>query len=99
MKEFYDSDISREQFEIIREELEQARKTTRPRKTDLYGIFCAILYLLKTGCQWRMLPINFPNWKLVYYYFSVWKERKKNQSESVFDKVLKKISSKTPKQR
>jgi len=98
MKEFYDSDISREQFEIIREDLEQARKTTRPRKTDLYAILCAILYVLKTGCQWRMLPLNFPNWKLVYYYFSVWKERKEELSESVLDRVLKKISSKTPKQ-
>jgi len=98
MKEFYDSDISREQFEIIRKDLEQARKVTRPRKVDIYAVFCAVLYILKTGCQWRMLPINFPNWKLVYYYFSVWKERKNEQDESVLDKVLKKISSKTQKQ-
>ena len=31
------------------------------------------MYILKTGCQWRMLPINFPKWELVYYYFSRWK--------------------------
>jgi len=81
----------------MREDLEQARKTTRPRKSDLYAIFCGVLYVLKTGCQWRLLPINFPNWKLVYYYFSVWKERKNEQDESVLDKILKKISSKTSK--
>ena len=30
-------------------------------------------YLLNTGCQWRMLPVDFPHWKLVYYYFTKWK--------------------------
>ena len=41
----YPSDISREQFEIIKEDLEEARKKTRPRKTDLYDVFCAVLYV------------------------------------------------------
>jgi transposase len=99
MKEFYDSDISRKQFELIREDLEKAKKTTRPRTVDIYAVFCAVLYILKTGCQWRMLPVNFPNWKLVYYYFTVWKNRKNDESESVLDEVLKKISAKTQKTR
>lgn len=33
------------------------------------------MYLVKTGCQWRMLPGDFAPWKTVYYYFSVWKNR------------------------
>ncbi|MDR2469446.1 MAG: transposase [Tannerella sp.] len=33
-----------------------------------------MFYLLKTGCQWRMLPPDFPKWQLVYYYCSKWKE-------------------------
>lgn len=33
----------------------------------------AILYLVKTGCQWRLLPDNFPKWGMVYYYFRKWK--------------------------
>ena len=45
----------------------------RKRKHTLRDIFDALFYLLKTGCQWRMLPIHFPSWKLVYYYFSKWK--------------------------
>ena len=61
----YPSDISREQFEIIRPELEGAKRKTKPRKYDLYDIFCAILYILRGGVQWRMLPSNFPSWKLV----------------------------------
>lgn len=48
-------------------------KDKRKRKHSLREIFDAIFYLLKTGCQWRMLPTNFPSWKLVYYYFSKWR--------------------------
>ena len=32
----------------------------------------AIIYINKTGCQWRMLPSEFPKWQLVYYYFKKW---------------------------
>ena len=43
----YPSYISREEFEIVREDLETAKKRTKPRQTDLYDIFCAILYVVK----------------------------------------------------
>lgn len=36
--------------------LEDALKKTRPRIVDLYEVFCAVLYMFKSGCQWRMLP-------------------------------------------
>ena len=52
----YPSDISKEQFEIIRKDLENAKKRTRPRKVDLYDVFCAILYLLKGN---KILKITF----------------------------------------
>ena len=61
MRKQYPSDITREQFEQIRPLLEGGRKKTAPRKVDLYEVFCAILYLLKSGCQWRMLAEVFPN--------------------------------------
>ncbi|EAR22624.1 putative transposase [Nitrococcus mobilis Nb-231] len=60
MRKQYSSDITREQFEQIRPLLESARKHTKSRTVDLYEVFCAILYLLKSGCQWRMLPGEFP---------------------------------------
>ena len=41
----YPSDITREQFDIIRTELENARKQTKPRDIDLYSIFCGVLYI------------------------------------------------------
>ena len=86
----YPSDISREQFELIRKELEQAKRRTRPRKYDLYDIFCAVLYVLRGGIQWRMLPSDFPKWQLVYYYFSVWSKADK-EGISLLDRLLKKI--------
>ena len=42
----YTSNVSREQFELIREDLENARKRTRPRTVDLYEVFCGVLYVL-----------------------------------------------------
>jgi putative transposase len=37
-------------------------------------VFDALLYVLKTGCQWRNLPKEFPPWKTVYWYFSRWRD-------------------------
>ncbi|WP_374757827.1 transposase [Telluribacter humicola] len=42
----------------------------RKRKIDLYEVMNAILWLLRTGCQWRNLPDSFPPWQAVYYYGS-----------------------------
>ncbi len=60
------------QFERIRPLLESVRKRTKPRTVDLCEVFNAVLYLLKSGCQWRMLPEGFPNWVTVYSYFAKW---------------------------
>jgi transposase len=87
----YPSDITRQQFEVIRPILESAQKKTKPRKVDQYDVFCALLYLLKSGCQWRMLPTDFPKWKLVHYYFTVWSWKKNKNTPSVLEEVLKKI--------
>jgi transposase len=91
MSHDYPSDISCAQFEKIRPILESARKVTRPRTLDLYDIFCAILYVLKSGCQWRILPGDFPKWRSCHYYFSVWIEKKDEETPSVLERVLKKI--------
>ena len=66
----YPTNLSNSQWEAISKYLD----TQRSRKYDLRHIMDAILYLVKTGCQWRMLPHDFPNWKIVYYYFSTWKK-------------------------
>ena len=45
----------------------------RPRTTELRAILNAIFYVLRTGCQWRLLPREFPAWGTVYHYFRTWK--------------------------
>ena len=66
----YPTNVSDSQWQFISKHLD----VDRNRKYDLREIVNAILYLVKTGCQWRMLPENFAPWKTVYYYFSVWKK-------------------------
>jgi putative transposase len=62
----YCTDLEETQWEVIKNILNlQERK----RKYDLREIWNAIFYLVKTGCQWRMLPSNFAPWELVYYYY------------------------------
>ena len=90
MSHSYPSDISREQFARILPVLESARRRTKPRTVDLYDVFCGVLYLLKSGCQWRMLPADFPNWRTCYQYFRQWSERPGPAKESILEQVLKK---------
>jgi len=66
------TDVSREQFESVRGMLEEARKKTRPRKHDLYDVFCAVLFFLDRGGAWRSLPPEFPPWRTVHEYFTQW---------------------------
>ena len=94
-KKRYPSDISREQFEQIRGLLEGVRKQTKPRVVDLYEVFCAVLYLLKSGCQWRMLPGEFPKWRTVYSYFAKWSEPGPD-GISVLERALKKSGWRGP---
>ncbi len=97
MRTAYPSDITREQFERIRPILESARRVTKPRSVDLYEVFCGYLYILKGGCQWRMLPSDFPKWRTVFNYKQVWGEEI-NGKPSALDRALKKISLRIPNQ-
>jgi transposase len=47
----------------------------KKRKYDLRSIMDALLYVVRTGCQWRNLPECFPKWQSVYWYFSRWKKQ------------------------
>ena len=90
MRQSYPSDISREQYELIREELEGATKKTHPRKYDLYDIFCAVLYIVKEGCTWRAIPHDYPNWQNVRYHYDIWAEPDDN-GVSLLDTILRKL--------
>lgn len=99
MRKTYPSDITREQFEHIRPLLESVRKKTKPRTLDLYDVFCAALYVLKTGCQWSALPHDFPKYKTVHASFMRWNERKsvgRRKQPSILEQALKKIRWRGP---
>ena len=96
MRKGYPSDIKREQFEVIRPLLESARRKTAPRKVDLYEVFCAVLYLLRTGCQWRALPSDFPKWRTVHSYWAIWSEPR--EGGSLLEQALKKSGWRGPRE-
>ena len=64
---------------------------------DQYDVFNAVLYLLKSGCQWRMLPEGFPNWVTVYSYFAKWSEPD-GGGVSTLERALKKIRWRGPRE-
>ena len=90
MRASYPSDITREQYELIRYQLETVRKETHPREIDSYDVFCGILYRIREGCRWRSLPHDYPNWKLCYYHYNIWRKAEEGE-ESVFDRVLREL--------
>lgn len=65
----YQTNLTDNQWQIIKKFVNVKRK----RDHNLRDIFNAIFYLLKTGCQWRMLPKDFAPWNTVYYYYRQWK--------------------------
>ncbi len=73
----YDTDLTDPQWTVIAPLIPAAKtgkKGGRPRATDIREVVNAVLYLLKTGCQWRYLPKDFPPKGTVYEYFRAWKK-------------------------
>lgn len=69
----YSSDLTDRQWQSIRQLLPKpARRGRRP--IDRRRIINAILFLVRTGCQWRMLPKTYPNWNTVYGVFRKWRD-------------------------
>lgn len=72
MRKPYPSDLSNEQWDVI-EPLIPTASTGRPRSVDMREVLNAILYLNRSGCQWDMLPHDFPAKSTVYDYFAQWR--------------------------
>ena len=69
---FYDTDLTDAAWALVAPVLPAARPGGRPRTTNLRAVLNAIFYLMRTGCQWRMLPREFPPCGTVYHYFQAW---------------------------
>ncbi len=68
-KKRYPTDLSDEEWATIAPLLPAAARTGRPRKVNFREVINAIRYLVRSGCEWRMLPHDFPPYATVYYWF------------------------------
>lgn len=86
----FPSDVPRDQFEKVLPMLEAARRRTRPRKHDLYDVFCAVLYFISSGAAWRSLPPDFPPWRTVHEYFTQWTSARGGQT-TLLEQALREL--------
>jgi len=70
----YPSDMTDAEWKILEPLIPPSKEGGRPRSTDLREVINAIWYLLRGGCQWRMLPHEFPPWSTVWSYFRTWRK-------------------------
>ncbi len=68
----YSSSVTDEEWKKLEPSMPVPNKRGRPRRTNLREVVDAIFYLLQSGCQWDMLPKDFPPWQTVYGYFRAW---------------------------
>ena len=76
----YTSDLSDSQWEIVQSYLGKPGNKSKYAKRELVN---AVLYVIKTGCQWRNLPSDFPKWTAVYQFY------KRMKIVGMWDKIQK----------
>lgn len=94
----YCTDLTDAQWELIAPLLpceRSAGSPGRPREYALREIVNAILYLLRTGCQWRNLPHDLPPYRLVFHYFRTWREE--GRLEKLHDALRERVRHQTGK--
>ena len=84
----YPSDVTDEQWALIEPHI-PVYPGGRPRTTSTRDVLDAILYLVRTGCQWRYLPADFPPRSTVWRYFDEW--RHNGTLEAIHDALRRKV--------
>src|SRR5512135_2860144 len=69
----YPSDLTNTQWERLKDLLPPAKAGGRPRSVDLREVTDGILYIVRGGCSWRMMPHDLPPWSTCYDYFRKWR--------------------------
>jgi putative transposase len=70
----YPSDLTDAQWDVVKDLIPGPKPGGRPAKYPRREILNALLYLARTGCQWRALPHDLPPWRIVYWYFMNWRD-------------------------
>jgi len=68
----YPTDLTDDQWERVAPYFAPKPGPGRKRRIDTRAVVNALLYRLRTGCQWRLLPRTYPNWQVVYYHLGQW---------------------------
>lgn len=71
----YPSDLTNDEWTILAPLITPGKQAGHPQVLELRRIVEAVFYLLRTGCQWRALPRDFPSWPSVYYHYAKWRNR------------------------
>jgi len=72
--QIYPTDLSDRHWDCIKDLIPAAKAGGRPRTLDLRQLINAMLYIVVSGVQWRMLPKDYPKWQTVYHYFRIWRD-------------------------
>jgi putative transposase len=70
----YGSDLNDQEFDLIAPHVAQKDGSGKKRTVDIREVLNAICYRIRTGCQWRMLPSDFPAWFHIWYYYRTWRD-------------------------
>jgi putative transposase len=73
MVQRYPTDLTETEWMVLTPLIPAAKPGGRPRTTDMREVVNAIFYILRSGCQWRMLPTDFPPHQTVYDDFQAWR--------------------------
>jgi putative transposase len=73
-EERYPTDLTDAQWAVLEPLVPPPKPGGRPRTVSMRQVVNAILYIDRAGCQWRMLPREYPTWKTVYWYFTRWQD-------------------------
>jgi putative transposase len=84
-RQAYPSDLTDKQWELLDPLIPQPSLEGRPPIYERREIVNAILYVLRSGCPWRLLPHDLPTWGTAYWYFRRWRDG------GVWDQVLKEL--------
>lgn len=85
----YDTDLTDEEWQLLRPWIPAGKAGGRPRSTNMREVMNALFYLTRSGCQWRLLPHDFPPWPTVWTFFRVW--RKDGTWQNIHDFFRRKL--------
>lgn len=91
-RRIYATDLTDEQWKLVQPRLPPSKSGTpkggRP-PTEVRTVVNGLMYLARTGCQWRMLPKDFGPWPTVYYYYRTW--RRDGTLQKIHDALRQKV--------